>query len=177
MGTASAGNCSTHASGCCRRLFMTLICSKWHDMSVASTISTTRLRRSLKEVMAKRYPSVSFIWYGVNRGWGWGWGKPYNPSLPSLSGGQVRLTCISTFHTSFPVFVFPSPLCFCASHDGPPQTLSFVFSLRQHYKQPFGYNCEEHHLSLYYTNLFRSQKAGPPASFLRPSTASGQAIC
>lgn len=40
---------STHASGCCRRLFMALICWKWQDMSVASTISTTRVRSSLKE--------------------------------------------------------------------------------------------------------------------------------
>lgn len=46
---------STHASGCCRALFMALICWKWQDMSVANTISTTRFRSSLKERLRVKY--------------------------------------------------------------------------------------------------------------------------
>lgn len=40
---------STDPSGCCRKFFMVLTCWKWQDMSVASTISTTRARSSLDE--------------------------------------------------------------------------------------------------------------------------------
>ena len=39
----------THASGCWRKFFMALICWKWQDMSVASTISTTKARNSLQQ--------------------------------------------------------------------------------------------------------------------------------
>lgn len=38
---------STHASGCCRAVFIALICWKWQDMSVAITISITKVRNSL----------------------------------------------------------------------------------------------------------------------------------
>lgn len=39
----------THASGCCSAVFMALICWKWQDMSVAITISMTKVRNSLPE--------------------------------------------------------------------------------------------------------------------------------
>lgn len=40
---------ATDPSGCCRKFFMALTCWKWQDISVASTISTTRARNSLDE--------------------------------------------------------------------------------------------------------------------------------
>lgn len=99
----------THASGCCRRLFMTLICSKWQDMSVASTISTTRLRSSLKALMAVRYTSTSYGETGLGLGAGLGLvQKPYPPSLPPLSSRQIRFTCISAcFRCHFSSLSFP----------------------------------------------------------------------
>ena len=44
---------STDPSGCCRKFFMAFTCWKWHDMSVASTISTTRARSSLDETQER----------------------------------------------------------------------------------------------------------------------------
>lgn len=49
---------ATDPSGCCRKFFMALTCWKWQDMSVASTISTTKARSSLDE---KRRENVSHV--------------------------------------------------------------------------------------------------------------------
>ena len=45
---------ATHASGCCRAVFMALICWKWQDISVAITISITKVRNSLLGIAVKK---------------------------------------------------------------------------------------------------------------------------
>lgn len=45
---------ATDPSGCCRKFFMAFTCWKWQDISVASTISTTRALSSLDENKKER---------------------------------------------------------------------------------------------------------------------------
>lgn len=85
-------------------------------MSVASTISTTRARSSLKEPTADGYSQhpqqgeTGLVWKG--------WGKLCPPSSLGLSDMFHIQMCIHQrlFQASFPVFIVPSPLCSCASH-------------------------------------------------------------